>query len=184
MWLRTGSSVRLARVALYRAYCLPVPAAVEALDPSDAGRALRRRAPSDSCGDVESSVVDGERPYLASHALLDSTHTQHTRLTHTYEPTNVRCKDRGPIPAPPLHALRRRRFAAPAGRSASSGSRPIPGPLSPLALVDMLLGSSQRNCAPVVTLGELRYGAPCNRQGSARPTDRAGRPWRGASTAS
>ena len=39
------------------------------------------------------------------------------------------------------------------------------------------------NSGPVVTLGELRYGAPCNRQGSARPTDRAGRPWRGASTA-
>ena len=34
------------------------------------------------------------------------------------------------------------------------------------------------NSGPVVTLGELRYGAPCNRQGSARPTDRAGRPWR------
>ena len=39
------------------------------------------------------------------------------------------------------------------------------------------------NSGPVVTLGELRYGAPCNRQGSARSTDRAGRPWRGASTA-
>ena len=46
-------------------------------------------------------------------------------------------------------------------------------------VIRSLLGTS----GPAVTLGELRYGAPCNRQGSARPTDRAGRPWRGASTA-